>query len=421
MGEHRLNPAPREYARFVSLSRRTRRGATSAPEANSPREVEDWLIREAGKIDDFLLLTEEFFWRIRATGAPLDRASLHVGTLHPQISGYAWNWLSSDGILDEVIVDQRSRAEDAFRRNPLFLVFESGEVVRGDPSSPRDRARFPLFRDLHKQGVADYIARPIGRGGAHYNAATIGTFQESGFTTVQAEAIHRLFDLFALHADRHIQSMIARNVVSAYLGRGPGEEVLKGAISRGSGRPIRAVIWASDLRGFSDRADRLAPEETTSMLNRYFEVMSGAVMAEGGEVLKFIGDGMLAVFPTDVMGEADAALRALSAARNALTETDAVNAAPPADIPKAAMPLRSGIGLHLGDAFFGNVGAPERLDFTVIGRAVNETARIEALTKEIGRPILLSEAVASLLTETLEDVGYRQLRGVAAPMRLFAG
>ena len=159
MGNHRLNPAPREYARFVSLNRRTRRGAKSAPGANSPPEVESWLIRAAGKIDDFLLLTEEFFWRIRATGAPLDRASLHVGTLHPQITGYAWNWLSSDGILDEVIVDQRSRAEDAFRRNPLYLIFEHGEVVRGSPSDPGDRARFPLFADLHEQGVTDYIAR----------------------------------------------------------------------------------------------------------------------------------------------------------------------------------------------------------------------------------------------------------------------
>ncbi|MEO1610898.1 MAG: adenylate/guanylate cyclase domain-containing protein, partial [Pseudomonadota bacterium] len=144
---HAIDPAPREYAPFVSLNRRSRRGASAAPPANTAAEVEAWLIHDAPKIDDFLLLTEEFFWRIVATGAPLNRASLHVGTLHPQLAGYGWNWLSSDEILDEVIVDIRSRNQDAFRKNPLFLAFEYGETVRAAPTEPAMRERFPICVD----------------------------------------------------------------------------------------------------------------------------------------------------------------------------------------------------------------------------------------------------------------------------------
>ena len=417
---HKFDPAPREFPPFVTATRRTRRGSAAAPDANTAAEVEEWLIHDATRIDDFLLLIEEFLWRIVATGAPLNRASLHVGTLHPQLAGYGWNWLSSDQILDEVIVDMRSREQDAFRRNPLFLAFENGRTVRASPADPDARARFPLFEDLHARGVTDYIARPIGRGGAFHNAATIGTFREGGFTDAEVKQINRLFDIFALHAERHIEAMVARNVVGAYLGAGPGREVLEGAIRRGSGRSLRAVIWASDLRGFSERADRLAPEETTAMLNLYFEAMSGAVMRHGGEVLKFIGDGILAVFPVGEVGEAAAARASLAAAREALAAVDAFSDAPPEDMPQGALPLNSGVALHLGDVFFGNVGAPDRLDFTVIGRAVNEASRVEALTKTLGRRLLLTAPVAALTGEALEDIGPHPLRGVAEPVGLFA-
>ncbi|MEL7463111.1 MAG: adenylate/guanylate cyclase domain-containing protein [Pseudomonadota bacterium] len=416
-----FDPAPREYAAFVSTNRRTRRGAAAAPASNTAAEVEAWLIHDAPKIDDFLLLTEEFFWRIVATGAPLNRASVHVGTLHPQLAGYGWNWLSSDEILDEVIVDIRSRDQDAFRKNPLFLAFEHGETVRARPGDPATRERFPICVDLHEQGVTDYIARPIGRGGSYHNAGTIGTFQKGGFTDAQIAEIQRFFDIFALHAERHIEAMVARNVVGAYLGAGPGREVLDGAIRRGSGRSMEAVIWVSDLRGFSERADRLSPGDVNAMLNLYFEAMSGAVLAHGGEVLKFIGDGLLAVFPMED-DPAGAAAASLAAAREAQAALDALNAAPPADLVTEALPLASGVALHLGEVFFGNVGAPNRLDFTVIGRAVNEASRVEALTKTLGASILLTERVRDLIEDqTLPDLGAHALRGVAAPVRIFSG
>ncbi|MEM8753243.1 MAG: adenylate/guanylate cyclase domain-containing protein, partial [Pseudomonadota bacterium] len=351
-----------------------------------------------------------------------DRASLHVGTLHPQISGYGIIWLSSDRIVDEVEVDLRSLTQSAYKENPLYLVFESGETVRADPRDPAARSRFPLFDDLHEAGVTDYFARPIGRSGGLNNAATIGTFEPEGFSDVAIAEIGRLFDLFSLHTERHIEAMVARNIVDAYLGGIAGGEVLRGGILRGDGRPIRAVIWCSDLRGFSERAERLAPEETTAMLNLYFEALSGAVMAHGGEVLKFIGDGLLAVFPVAAEGEAAAAVRAVAAAQDGLARVDAMNAAPPEGLAPGALPLKSGVALHLGEVFFGNVGAPDRLDFTVIGRAVNEAARVEALTKTLGREILVTAPVAALAgaDAALEPMGDHALRGVAAPMTIYA-
>lgn len=415
-----FDPAPRAYARYVTAIRRSARGPEAAPPETDLPQLERWLLGEAMEEGDPMRLIESFLWRLRAAGLPLDRASFHVGTLHPQIAGYAWNWRAEDRIIDEVIVGPEARAQAAYLRNPLHPVFDRGETARGNPQEAADRARFPLFEDLAPQGVTDYVARPIGRRGRHYNAGTYATTKAGGFTAAEIAAIDRLYDLFALHLERHISELIARNVAGAYLGAIAAGEVLRGAIARGAGRPIRAVIWVSDLRDYSGRADRMEPGAVTAMLNLYFEALSGAVMEAGGEVLKFVGDGLLAVFPTKA-GEAAAARTALAAAREGLARVEALNAAPPPELSPAALPLKSGLALHLGEVFFGNVGAPDRLDFTVIGRAVNEASRVETLTKTLGRPLLLTEAVAALTGERLEDMGAHALRGVGAPVRLFAG
>lgn len=422
-----IDPAPRSYASFVQVRRRSRAGRAAAPETTTIAEIETWLLSEAMAFEDFMTLAEAFFWRIVAAGAPLNRASLHVGTLHPQLAGYSWNWLSSDELMDELVVMIARRDESAYIRSPLYAVFEHGETVRGDPRDPAARARFPLFDDLHEQGVTDYIARPVGSRKSR-SAATIGTFAPSGFSEAEVASLHRLFDLFSLHTERHMQTLVSRNIVDAYLGGTAGGDVLEGSIRRGDGRALDAVVWASDLRGFSEKADRLSPEETTTMLNLYFEALTGAVMDHGGDVLKFIGDGLLAVFPVASAGAEDAARRAVAAARDGLDRTDALNAAPPEGLVADALPLKSGVGLHLGEVFFGNVGAPGRLDFTVIGRAVNEASRVEGLCKTLGREILLTEPVAALLgggrdgppDAGLEDLGAHALKGVAAPMPLFA-
>lgn len=419
----RPDTSPRSYPPFVTLLRRTSAGPATAPARMTPAEIESWLLAGAVAETDLLPLFESLAWRLIAADLPVDRASLHVGTLHPQLFGFAWNWARDDGLCDEVKVSEASLKTDAYRRNPLFRVIEHGETVRGRTGDAQALARFPLLAELAAQGFTEYAALPLSTGGTYHNAGTAATKQPGGFTEAQYAAVRRILSLFALHVERHIALRIAGNVLDTYLGSAAGGQVLRGSIKRGAGEAIQAIVWASDLRGFTDLADRLDGPQMIALLNAYFERLAGAVMDQGGEVLKFIGDGLLAVFPFSAYPDERAAAEAsLAAAEQALADLETLNAAPPPELAAIDgwQPLRSGIALHEGEVFFGNVGAPERLDFTVIGRAVNAAARIEALTKPLGRAILVSEPVARRLQRPLDDLGAHPLRGLAQPLRLFS-
>ena len=416
-----IDPSPRSYPRFVTLMRRSSDGRDAAPAETTAAAIEAWLLADAIAIEDLLPLYESLVWRMVAAGLPLARASVHVGTLHPQLLGFAWNWNAGDGLTDEVKVDAFALQTDQYKRNPLYRVIEHGEHFRLDTADPDVAGRYPITTELAGQGITEYCALPLSAGGSFHNAATVATDRAGGFTHEQFTAIDRILKLFALHVERHIALHIAGNVLDTYLGSVAGAKVLKGAIKRGAGQAIRSVIWVSDLRDFTDLSERLPPADVLAVLNAYFERMAGAVLAHGGEVLKFIGDGMLAVFPVAEMGDQAAAQAALSAAEAALAGIDRLNTEPTPALAAIAdwSPLKSGIALHGGEVFFGNMGAPDRLDFTVIGRAVNTAARVEALCKPLGRSILITEPVARLIDRPLEPLGTHTLRGVAEPVALY--
>lgn len=418
----RPDPAPRSYAPSVSLLRRIAGGPSTAPERTTVDEIEAWLLADALREDDQLPLFESFVWRLVAAGLPLDRASLHVGTLHPQLFGFAWNWNRTDGLCDEIKVTEAALQTDAYRRNPLFRVIEYGEAFRASPQDSETAERFPLMAELATQGMSEYLAVPLRAGGSYHNAATAATKQAGGFSDRQRGDLSRILRLFALHVERHIVLRIAGNVLDTYLGAAAGGRVLQGSIKRGDGESICAVIWVSDLRGFTDLSDRLDEHDMIVLLNAYFERLAGAVMAHDGEVLKFIGDGLLAVFPYATFGgERAAAQASLAAAQQAIDAVERLNAAPGelANV-EGWRPLKTGIALHDGEVFFGNVGAPDRLDFTVIGRAVNAASRVETLSKSLGRSILITEPVARQLDCPLEHLGAHTLRGLAAPVSIFS-
>ncbi len=421
MSEKQTRPDGSPYPNFVTLLRRSRETGEALGKL-SGADVEAWLLGDALAENDFMKLFHGFVLRLVAAGLPLHRASLHVGTLHPQLYGYAWNWNSGDACCDEVIIGEAVLSSDAYRRNPIFRVVEHGERVRARTDQPETAAESPLLSELAEQGITEYIAAPLRAGGAYHNAATAATKQPGGFSDEQFDEIDRLGKLLALHVERHIAMRISENVLDTYLGSAAGSQVLSGSIKRGAGAPISAIIWSSDLRGFTNLANRLRGAQVLAVLNEYFDRVAGAVMGHGGEVLKFIGDGLLAVFPfSKFESEQAAAEAALAAAEVALAELDALNESDErlSDIPDWR-PLRSGIGLHRGQVFFGNVGAPGRLDFTVIGRAVNTASRVEALSKDVKRPILMTEPVAVLLERPLEPLGEYSLRGVPAPVTVFA-
>jgi adenylate cyclase len=418
----RLDPAPRSYAPSVSLLRRATGGPSTAPATTTVEEIEAWLFTDALREDDQLALFESLVWRFVAAGLPLERASLHVGTLHPQLFGFAWNWNRTDGLCDEIKVTEAALQTEAYRRNPLFRVIEFGEAFRANPQDKETAERFPLMADLARQGISEYLAVPLRSGGAYHNAATAATKQADGFSDRQRGDLNRILRVFAMHVERHIALRIAGNVVETYLGAAAGRRVLQGSIKRGAGESIRAVIWMSDLRGFTDLSDRLDEHDMIVVLNAYFERLAGAVMAHDGEVLKFIGDGLLAVFPYAAFGgEREAALASLAAAEEAMEAIERLNVAPSelAGI-EGWRPLKTGIALHDGEVFFGNVGAADRLDFTVIGRAVNAASRVESLSKSVGRSILITAPVARQLDCPLDDLGAHTLRGLSAPVSIYS-
>jgi adenylate cyclase len=206
--------------------------------------------------------------------------------------------------------------------------------------------------------------------------------------------------------------------MNTYVGERSGAHVLAGQIQRGSGEDLNAVIWFCDLRGFTRLADRLPRSDLIKLLNDYFEIMCNAVRAEGGEVLKFVGDGMLAIF--EMKDAVEAAARAEAALRAARAAIDATRSHNAARRVAGQTEIKFGIALHLGEVSYGNIGAPDRLDFTVIGPAVNHANRLEKLAGELGRPLLASASFAGAAPAGLQSLGLHRLRGVAEPQEVFA-
>lgn len=418
-----ITSLPRQFPHGVTIVQQSSRGPASAPTTNSFSEITAWLLKGAARETEMLLLFESFIWRLIAAGVPLDRASLHIGTLHPQLLGFAWNWRRDDAICYEVKVQHLTSETDSFKLNPLARIFTTGEPLRRSPQSAEAQAQFPMMTELAESGITDYVALPFSSGTGYRHAMTLATKHPEGFPHAAGPEVRNVLDLFALHVERHIAQRIAENAVNAYLGGVAGAKVLNGSIKRGVGEAIRAVIWVSDLRGFTTLSDHLSGADMIVLLNAYFETLAGAVLAHEGEVLKFMGDGLLAVFPISTATGADVAARAaLAAAQQAVRDLDALNAGA---LPQLAAidgwhPLRTGIALHEGEVFFGNIGAPERLDFTVIGPAVNEASRVEALQKTLGRSILITEAVARHLDHPLDHLGEHELRGVSLPVAVYS-
>lgn len=426
MAHSPVDPAPRQYAPNIQLNRRGANGPTYGDEAQTADTIEYWLIHDALNIQDMLTLAEEFCWRITAAGLPVSRLALNVGTLHPQLIGFSWIWEANDGFCDEIRVETGSLQHPSYTNSPLYRTIEFGETVHGDPRDPALAARYPIMADLAERGCADYLVAPLtpADGQRQYRMAiSMASMEPMGLSGANGDILQRLLRLLSVHAARLTAVLVSQNIAAAYLGEAAGRQVLEGSIQRGAGAPIDAVILVSDLRRSTELSGMLPPEAMLALLNAYFEGLTDAIQAKGGEVLKFIGDGMLAVFPIGPdTSPADAARNALAASAEALVSIGRINTDPPDLLQNSDgwKPLAMGLALHAGEVFFGNIGSPNRLDFTVIGPAVNTAARVESVTKELQRPLLVTEAVATLLPENLEPLGSYTLRGIREPVQLFA-
>jgi adenylate cyclase len=277
---------------------------------------------------------------------------------------------------------------------------------------------YPVLREFIADGGTDYAAMPMLCSSGEVNSITWLTDRAGGFSEREIAGLASVAEALAIIVELQATRRVARHLMDTYVGHRTGERVLSGAITRGSGEAIRAVIWFCDLRGFTTLADTLPREKVIALLNDYFETMVEVVTAEGGEALKFMGDGMLAIFELganeDPAPRCGAALRAARAAAEKIAQRNLERRG--AGEPE----IHFGLALHMGEVSYGNIGAPNRLDFTVIGPAVNQAARLEKLGHELGRPVVTSASFAEASREKLESLGLHTLRGVAEPQQVFA-
>ena len=358
-----------------------------------------------------------------ARGLPLARGLVLIDTLHPIYEGRAFRWTRAQ---KEATLTEFGRSDDdvsRWQRSPFHLLEDSGEPLVRRRLTVETEGEFSIFPELRADGMTDYVAianrftgdEIIGRMDCVYSSWA--TDAPQGFDEDDVADLCRLVPFLALAVKSASLARIAGTLVETYLGRDAGRRVLQGRIARGVAEQIEAVLWFSDLRDYTRISDTASPGDIIPMLNHYADAIISAIHEQGGDVLKLIGDGTLAIFTAEDRGRAsDASLRAALAARRGVARVNERRAAK--GLPTADMYL----GLHIGSVFYGNIGSKDRLDFTVVGPAVNEVSRIAALCHSVDQPLLVSSDFASAVGEArirLVSVGRYALRGVGRAQDLF--
>jgi len=377
-----------------------------------------WVLAEGPRASSHLqFLVELCDWLCRR-GLPLYQVNQYTPTLHPLMQGVECVWHRSGRAPEEIQLHWRG-GEDlrAWQANPLRRIMLGTDELRVDLAAPAAGPTEPILSRLRAEGASEYLVMAVPLADGRRNAISWATDAQGGFTLAARNELRNLAGPLGLVLDLLEARRTARTLLDTYLGRGPGGEVLSGAIRRGDRRELEAVILFADLRDFTAKAASWSIEDLLAALDCYYQALVDAITAAGGEVLKFMGDGLLAVFP---IGQAQPlarscqhALAATLAARNALAAANQARAA------AGNEPLDFGVALHVGPVIYGNIGGERRLDFTVIGPAVNLVSRIEGLCKGLRQPLLATAAFARPLGDELVAIGEHKVRGLALPVELF--
>jgi adenylate cyclase len=375
-----------------------------------------WLLTDARRISEpkaFLnALAEQFL----TSGIEIARLVTGVPILHPQVFSYSARWDLGKGVSERSF---RLTAESlpVLENSPVKIVYSGGGSVHCDPTTPPRDGEFGILADLRRDGMTDYVALSIPFSDGTAKLLSVATKRPGGFSQAEMTLLEGITPGIAVNLEVQALRLTARTLLETYVGRQAGARVLDGAIKRGMGETIRAVIWLCDLRGFTNLSEELPRDALIDMLNGYFGSMCAALDAAGGEVLKFIGDAMLGIFPVLEEDPASACARALTAAEKAQEELASLNTTRAA----AGQPkIEYGIALHMGDVMYGNIGGENRLDFTVIGPAVNLASRLEALCAKLGRTVLLSEDFFAAAGLPAHSLGTFPLKGIAEPQTVYA-
>ncbi len=386
-----------------------------------PDPLVEWAATSPVTVDSPTLWFTELAEKMLAGGLPLARFRLIFDVLHPQYAAMSTLWRRGD---PEVKVSRPSHGvieSDAYLDSPVRILDE-GIVpeYRSTLHIPENDLEFPILRELKAEGLTDYFALPLRFANGRSGVATYATDRKGGFTGSEIETLRQVTKAAARGFEIVIRHETSRSLARAYLGFRTGDKVLAGGVRRGDGEDIDAVVWFSDLRRSTALSIKMPPADFLDLLNQYFDCLAGAVQAHGGEILRFIGDAVLAIFPVDARadpGGADACRRAVLATRLAAESVSDLN------VERARVgrhPISYAIGLHIGQVHYGNIGTADRVEFTVVGAAANSAAKISSQCKLLGRKVLISEDVARHLAEACEDCGEHELPGVGRKIRLFA-
>ncbi|MGI9354906.1 MAG: adenylate/guanylate cyclase domain-containing protein [Rhizobiaceae bacterium] len=395
-------------------------------------EIGEWLVDQALSEPDIVEMFDSLCHRLYGIGVPIARARLTWPTLHPLFGAETILWKRGDDIEFEQFRHQ-DEVSEAWLQSPMAYMFEHGvQEMRRNLDGPNKMVDFPILEELIEQGMTDYLiiatafdGRPISRGdGPNARSPRVTGIiltwacdRAGGFTDEDIVALKQIQRRFGVAVKTAIQQRIASNITETYLGRQAGARVLDGAIRLGDGQETKAVVWYSDMRNSTALADTMPPKDFIALLNEYFACTAAPAIQYGGEVLDFIGDAVLAIFPFEgETGKHQAIRCATMAMELALELLDEANERRKAENKQ---PFDLGIGINVGKLTFGNIGVEERLSFSVIGPTINEAERIETLTKTIEAKALVSQEVAALEPEKWVSAGQFRLHGVSQQCELF--
>ncbi|NOD95094.1 adenylate/guanylate cyclase domain-containing protein [Ruegeria sp. HKCCD4884] len=393
------------------------------------KDIADWLVQQGLENAPVELWLEAFCNRLVSAGIPLQRANITVRAHHPEIGTVAFRWHRDGGNERENFV-RRTDAPEEYVLSPIYyLLANNVEEIRQDLTVEEPALNFPIFDELRERGATDYFAvkrffliqdntTPVDPMQAEEGAIiSLTTDASGGFTSEQLDGLRQLISPLCLTLKCGANRLMAEDITAAYLGKDASRRVLSGDITRGSSETISAVIWYFDLQGFTRLSEALPGDSIIELLNDYFAEAVDVVERNGGNVLKFMGDGMLAIF--DINQVPDARRVAIHAAAELRNTFEELNQRRQADgLPTTGFTL----SLHAGDVLYGNIGGRSRLDFTVVGPAVNTTSRILGMCSALDQNIVVSDKVAGDLVgsiPSLVSLGQYRLRGVAERQELF--
>lgn len=397
-----------------------------------------WLIGEGAASPSLPALLDGWCRFLNAEDFAVYRCNLATEAVHPLIANTRHVWFPEAvdpgavnpavivarrqfhfgaAMIDEILFNTGSQRNPQYLASPFFAVESAGELY--EPVAPAGRVqKYPLFADLAAAGCTGYYARRLNSFAGFLQKLGLSTRRPGGLDDAMQADLRWSLDLLTLHVNTLVEHLAKEVLARTYVGVDPGRRVCDGMISRGAIVSDAAAVWFSDLRGFTVIGEGLSHQELVQTLNDYFDAVVPEIYAAGGEVLKYIGDAVLAVFPDRGFADRASACRAaLDAAGKGTAALDQINARR----GDAGQPLlEHGVGIASGTYSYGNVGARERLDFTAIGATVNLASRVEGLCKDVGRTILCTADVAESAGATLESMGLFTLKGIAQPIEIRA-